>query len=84
MTNSLTASEKKELESLRKFKAKVEPVLHHIYDVFYFDSDQDCFDPDKECDSACDFLEDVSSEIGDLYPPPKRGSKKYPPMKGIK
>ncbi len=77
----MTAAEKKELEELRRFKKKVEPVLHHIYDVFYFDSDQSCFDPDKEWDSACDFLEMVSDSFSALYPPPKHGTTKYPKLK---
>ncbi len=77
----MTKAEQKELDELRAFRKKVEPVLHHIYDVFYFDSDQGCFDPDKEWDSACDFLEMVAGSFSALYPPPKHGSTAYPKLK---
>jgi len=77
----MTKAEQRELEQLRAFKLKVEPVLQSIYDVFYYDSDQGYFDPDKEWDSACDFLEMVADSFSALYPPPKRGTTNYPELK---
>ena len=79
----MTAAEQKELEELRAFKKKVEPILHNMFDILYYDSDQGCFDPDKEWDSACDFLGMFADCVGDLYPSPKPRSKKYPPIKGL-
>lgn len=59
----------------------MEPVLHRIYDVLYFDSDRDCFDPNKEWDSAPDFLEMVACQVLSLYGRPKQRSRKYPNLK---
>lgn len=64
-----------------KFRATVEPVLQHIFDVLYFDSGENCFDPDKEWDSADDFLESIAGQIRLLYGDPKARSKKYPELK---
>ena len=77
----ITAAELLELQELRRFKAAVEPVLHHIYDVLYFDSDKNSFDPQKEIDSACDFLDMVHVELLRLYPSPKLGDTEYPALK---
>jgi hypothetical protein len=63
------------------FQAKVEPVLHRIYDVLYFDSAKNSFNPDKEWDSAADFLEMVADQMILLYGRPKRGSLAYPILK---
>ena len=77
----MSPAERKELEELRAFKKTVEPVLQHIYDVLYFDSDKNYFDPQKEIDSACDFLDMIHEEMLTLYPSPKARSRRYPPMR---
>jgi len=77
----ITVKEFNELQKLRTFKATVEPVLHRIYDVLYFDSDRNCFDPGKEWDSAPDFLDMVASNMLSLYGRPKPRSRKYPDIK---
>ena len=58
-----------------------ETTLQRIFDILYFDSDRNCFNPDKEWDSAADFLDAVNTEMLALYGQPKDGSKKYPKMK---
>ena len=77
----ITVKEFNELQKLRAYKAATEPVLQHIYDVLYFDSDKNCFDPSKEWDSAPDFLDIVASEMLSLYGRPKPRSRKYPDIK---
>lgn len=77
----ITVKEFNELQKLRAYKAATEPVLQRIYDVLYFDPDRNCFDSDKEWDSAADFLEMVASQMLSLYGYPKRGSRKYPDIK---
>lgn len=64
-----------------KFKATVEPVLQRIFDVLYFDGDKDCFDPDKEWDSAADFMDMMTEQLIALYGRPKARSKNYPDLK---
>jgi len=62
------------------FREKVEPIIQRIYDVLYFDSDTNCFDPNKEWDSAADFIEMVDAELRRLYPKPKKGTTEYPKL----
>lgn len=64
-----------------QFKATVEPILQRIFDVLYFDSDKNCFDPNKEWDSACDFIEMVADQMTLLYGKPKARARKYPELK---
>ncbi|MFA6132386.1 MAG: hypothetical protein WC869_00065 [Phycisphaerae bacterium] len=79
----MTDAERKELNELRAFKAKVEPMLHNIYDYLYFDTEAEVFDPDKEWDSACDYLEAIASEVTAVMPLPKAGTTEYPKIKGL-
>lgn len=69
------------LDKYVAYKMAVEPTLHAIFDVLYFDSDKNCFDPDKEWDSAADFLDMVHQKMIDLYGRPKKGSTDYPKFK---
>lgn len=64
-----------------KFRATVEPIMQRIFDVLYFDSDKNCFNPNKEWDSACDFIEMVADQMVLLYGKPKARSRKYPELK---
>ena len=77
----MTAAEQKELKELRAFKAIVEPTLNAIYDVLYFDDNEDRYDPDKEWDSAADVLETVADNITDVIPAPKRRTTERPAYK---
>lgn len=63
------------------FRATVEPILQHIFDVLYFDSDKNGFDPNKEWGSAADFLWMIDTQLLALYGKPKARSTEYPKLK---
>ena len=77
----MTDAELVELTHLRAWKARVEPVIHRIYDVLYWDGDLGAFDPDKQWDS--DFIEMIADEARDLYGTPADGTVDYPKIKGL-
>lgn len=79
----MTKAEQKELEQLRKYRKETEETLHVIYDLLYFDPDNEKYDPDKEWDSASDYLEKIATEMVDLMGQPKKGTKAWPKIAGL-
>jgi len=79
-----------ELRELRAENKAMKNVLHKVYDVLFFDTDRedddgnelpDAFNPDKEWDSAADFIEMVADELTTIMPRPTLGSTDYPEIK---
>jgi uncharacterized Zn-finger protein len=68
----------KENKKLKALNRKMDGVLTVIYDVLYFDPDKECYDPKKEWDSACDFIEMVDAQIRTIIPEPQNGSTERP------
>ncbi len=79
----MTATEKKELEQLREYRKATEHVLHVIYDLLYFDPDFNRFDPDKEWNSASDYMEKIAFEMTSIMDKPKAGTKAWPKIAGL-
>ena len=73
-----------ELRKLRAENKVLKTFAHRVYDVLFFDDDQKPkagFNPDKEWDSAADFIEMVADELTKILPRPELGSTDYPEIK---
>jgi septal ring factor EnvC (AmiA/AmiB activator) len=75
---SAQVKEKKKLQARLK---KLETAINYIYDIIYFDSDEMMYDPDKEFDSAVDFMDTVHDLVVDIIPEPTEKCKQRPPWK---
>lgn len=72
-----------EVEALRKYRTETEHVLHLFYDQLYFDPTTKCYDPNKEWDSAGEFMEFVARYMQRLMGKPPAGTKVWPPIAGL-
>ena len=79
-----------ELRKLRAENKVMKNFVHKCYDVLFFETDRedddgnelpDGFNPDKEWDSAADFIEMVADQLDVILPRPELGTTDYPEIK---
>ncbi len=89
-STSSDAAKSAELRKLRAENKAMKAIVHRVYDVLYFETDleddngkplPDSFNPNKEWDSAADFMEMVADLLDTVIPRPEPNTTDYPELK---
>ena len=57
---------------------KARSIVSEIYDLLFYDTESDRYNPTKEWDGAADYLEEIARIITAHIPEPKNGSSNMP------